>query len=114
MRRLKQFFFSSTALLSGALLAPFSVRPAEGNTIVVNSSDDQGMAGVCALRDAIAAANTDAAVNGCAAGKGTDTIDLTGISGTITLASVIPIASKVIIIGPGAGNLTISGAVRAC
>src|ERR1019366_183504 len=54
--------------------------------IIVNTTADPGSAGVCALRDAITAANTQVAVNGCAAGTGTDTIAFS-VSGTITLSS---------------------------
>ena len=64
----------------------------------VTSTDD---AGAGSLRQAI----TDAEAN-----PGADLIDATGISGTITLASALPtITSDVIITGPGANNLIISG-----
>ncbi|MGO9452430.1 MAG: hypothetical protein ACLQDV_15525, partial [Candidatus Binataceae bacterium] len=57
--------------------------------IIVNTAADPGSPGVCALRDAITAANTHVAVNGCAAGTGTDTI-VFSVSGTITLKSALP------------------------
>ena len=50
-----------------------------GATIVVNTTDDgSAAAGTCTLRDAIASANTDQAVGGCAAGisGSTNTIEL--------------------------------------
>ncbi len=62
---------------------------ASGNTITVNTTADPGSPGVCALRDAITAANTKAAVNGCAASTGNDTINFS-VSGTITLSSTLP------------------------
>ncbi|MGO9601832.1 MAG: choice-of-anchor Q domain-containing protein, partial [Candidatus Binataceae bacterium] len=79
--------------------------------IIVNTAADPGSAGVCALRDAITAANTHVAVNGCATGTGTDTI-LFGVSGTITLKSALPAIANtstgsLMIDG---GGLTISGA----
>jgi CSLREA domain-containing protein len=45
---------------------------AQAATITVNSLADPGAPGVCALRDAIEAANTETAVNGCSAGDGND------------------------------------------
>jgi hypothetical protein len=58
--------------------------------------------GSCTLADAITAANTDAAVGGCAAGSGDDTISLPA-NGTITLTSGLPqITSTIIIEGNGA------------
>src|SRR5271155_2620379 len=61
---------------------PLAARP-----IVVDTTADPGSPGICALRDAITAANTHVAVDGCAAG--TDTISFS-VSGTITLKSALP------------------------
>ena len=63
----------------------------------------RGSARVCALRDAITAANTQVAVNGCAAGTGTDTITFS-VSGTITLSSALPAIANA-----STGSLTIDG-----
>ena len=72
------------------LLLSRSRLHAGGNTITVNTLEDPGSAApACALRDAIIAANTEAAVNGCAAGTGNDTINF-NVSGTITLGSTLP------------------------
>ncbi len=58
--------------------------------------------GAGSLRDAITAINT--------AGSGNYIIDMTGISGTITLTSLLPpINYNTVINGPGKTNLTISG-----
>jgi CSLREA domain-containing protein len=59
---------------------------ADAATIVVNSLADPGSTGVCALRDAITAANTRKATNRCAGGSGNDSIRFT-ITGTIVLHS---------------------------
>ncbi|MBI2021675.1 CSLREA domain-containing protein [Candidatus Daviesbacteria bacterium] len=79
-------------------------------TITVNTTNDElNINGSCSLREAIQAANTDAAVDSCTAGSGTDTINTP--AGTYTLG----------IVGPGEnanatgdldilGNLTINGA----
>jgi predicted outer membrane repeat protein len=90
------------ALGSGAALAATGAAatvaliatPAGAATIVVENTNDSGAG---SLRDALAAA-TDG-----------DVIDLTGLSGQITLASSLVIEDLVTITGPGAGVLTISG-----
>src|SRR6185369_7522373 len=77
---------------------------------VANASD-----GLCTLREAITAANNNiasgAVAGECAAGSssGSDTIDLSGVTGTVNLqASALPnIASNMTIIGPGSSNLTV-------
>lgn len=92
-------------------------RPA-GSTITVNSTSDvaDGTDGLCTLREAIAAANSDTASGAtageCVAGSNSesDTISLTGLTGTITLGSALPnITSEMSINGPGQSQLTISG-----
>jgi len=96
-------------IASAALLVLLAGR-GSASTIVVNSTADPGAPGICTLRDAIAAANTDAAVNACVAGHGTDTIDLTGITGTITVTgNGLPIDSSMSIVGPGAAMLAVDG-----
>jgi CSLREA domain-containing protein len=68
--------------------------------------------GVCTLREAITAANTNATVNECvhAGSAGMDSIQFS-VSGTITLTSALPdISGDLALAGPGASNLTISGA----
>src|SRR5215472_1339085 len=65
------------------------------NTIVVTNTNDSGSG---SLRDALAAANDG------------DTIDATGVSGTILLTSgELQINHNVTINGPGAGNLAVNG-----
>jgi hypothetical protein len=61
-------------------------------TINVNSLADPGGPSICALRDAITAANTQTATNGCAAGSGNDAIQfsLPGNAVTIQLQSPLP------------------------
>jgi hypothetical protein len=61
-------------IMNTSKISPFAVgllassSLASAVTITVNSTADPGAIGICALRDAIIAANTNAAVNGCAAG----------------------------------------------
>jgi hypothetical protein len=65
-----------------AVVTTVLVATADAATITVNSLADTGAPGICVLRDAITAANTMTATNGCAAGSGNDTIQFS-ISGTI-------------------------------
>ena len=75
------------------LLAVSSASPA--NIIVVTNTNDSGPG---SLRDALAVANDG------------DTIDATGVSGTILLtSSELQITHAVTINGPGAGNLALDG-----
>jgi CSLREA domain-containing protein len=65
-----------------------------GTTIIVNSKGDGAKSGNCTLREAIEAANTNLAVDGCAAGSSTeqDAIHFAlGTQATITLGSALPI-----------------------
>jgi CSLREA domain-containing protein len=73
------------AAVMAAAFAPALSTAARAATIVVNSLADPGAAGICALRDAITAANSMTATNGCAAGNGHDTIRFL-VTGTIPLA----------------------------
>ena len=90
------------------------ITPA-ATTITVNSTSDIASAtdGLCTLREAITAANSNAASGAvageCSAGSGgSDTIDLTTVTGTINLAGVLPdIASDMSINGPGSSQLTV-------
>ena len=89
------------------------VRPEPGSaalsatTFVVNTTNDTLLAGACAaatpgqcsLREAIVEAN---------ANSGADTIDASGVTGTINLAGVLPdISEDVTINGPGAALLNV-------
>jgi CSLREA domain-containing protein len=96
---------------TAGLLGFFVVGAAFASTITVNSLADPGQAGVCALRDAITAANTKTATNGCAAGSGNDTINfLPRITGTIVLVGTLPEVtdSLLTINGPSSLGITIS------
>ena len=93
------------------------VDGAAGNTITVNSTSDapDNADGLCTLREAIIAANTNTASGAvageCAAGNssGSDTVDLTGLTGTITLTGLLPdISSDITLTGPGASTLTVT------
>jgi hypothetical protein len=84
----------ASSMAAGALAA-FPSSAGAATTIAVSNTDD---AGAGSLRQALADANAG------------DTIDLTGVSGTITLATgQLEIDVAVTIQGPGASALTISG-----
>jgi hypothetical protein len=107
--RLNRGFALIAALAATALLVPPS---ASANTITVNSNADPGSGGICTLHDAIVAANGNTAVNGCMPGGGaSDVIDTTAIAGqTVQLAGALPqITSTLDIVGPGSGQLTVTG-----
>jgi hypothetical protein len=91
-RIILQFILASFLVL-GAFAATPAV-PVRADTKIVSNTNDSGAG---SLRQAIADA-TDG-----------DTIDASGISGTITLASELSINKIISIIGPGSGELTLSG-----
>src|SRR5688572_27410206 len=83
-------------------------QTASAATITVPTTSDVS-ASQCTLRDAIAAANTNAVAGACPAGSGTDDIQITA-TGTIALGSILPfISSDLNIQGPGVGQLTVNG-----
>lgn len=100
---------SNRVRFDGLFARPLSVGPMvpAAMTFVVNTTNDTLLAGACAaatagqcsLREAITEAN---------ANSGADTIDATGITGTINLTGVLPdITEGVTVNGPGAGLLTV-------
>src|ERR1044072_6734941 len=99
-----------TLICTISLVYTFVTTSAAGTTITVNSTADVANAndGLCTLREAITAANTNTASGGvageCAAGSSdaSDIIDLTGLSGSITLTAALPdISSDATLNGPG-------------
>jgi CSLREA domain-containing protein len=67
----------------------FFVKPVAAATIGVNTTADVvADDGLCSLREAITAANTDTAVTGCSAGSGADVIQIP--AGTYTTSSYLP------------------------
>jgi len=125
VRRAGFTVFTLGLLLIGGLMASsiarFANRGAQAAALMtnftVNSTADGTLAALavnttCDLREAIAAANTNAAVGQCPAGMaGMDTITFApNVTGTITLsAGELLIGQALTITGPGAGSLTISG-----
>lgn len=105
-------------------LIPYAPPARPTNTITVNSIlDTTGDPGICTLRDAINAANTNAVAGGCAAGSPYPTLDIISISQsrayclinpcTFILSSPLPTISEDVTITGVTGALkwtpTISG-----
>ena len=81
----------ATVCVLGAMGALLVSSAALGAVITPNTfSDESGDGPTCSLREAILAANTDAAFGGCPAGGGADTIPLA--TGTYTLS--VPVGTK--------------------
>ena len=103
-------FFASAMPLIIVMTLVLAARPGFAARIIVNDLGDTAGGSTCTLRNAIDAANKNAAVGGCPAGElGRDkvTFDLTG---TIILGSSLPpIAEDLVIKGPGAAKLAING-----
>src|SRR5271166_6374160 len=84
---------------------------ARANTIIVNTLEGGSHYGVCTLQDAVAAAETQAPVHGCATGSGdNDTIQFI-VGGTIYPSDTLVMnnaAENLTIVGPAPG-ITING-----
>lgn len=89
----------------------FTCAASQANTITVDDPRSGGFAGVCTLQDAVAAANTNAAVNGCAAGAaGLDTIVFAPGITSVVLTSAMSSASPSCTFGLAVGeDLAIDG-----
>ena len=114
--RVRVLLFAFICAVSLAIAFGLVTAGAAGNTITVNSTSEAANSadGLCTLREAIIAANTNTASGAvageCAAGSsdGADTIDLTGVAGTITVTSALAnISSDLVLNGPGQGTLTV-------
>ena len=91
-----------TLILAGSLLITPMALPTPAYAAPISVS------GGCSLANAITAANTDAAVGGCAAGSGDDVISLG--AGTFSLTDVLPfIDSNINFEGAGASSTFIDG-----
>jgi len=97
-------------LLAPILMAGLFPAWASAATLLVTSTADPGVGGCtaagngdgCTLREAIVDANNQTLT------PGDDTIDATGVSGTVTLLTALPnITTNIVLSGPGAGGLTV-------
>jgi hypothetical protein len=93
----------SAVTVTALLIATGSASAA---TITVNTTDDTSPTD-CTLRNAITAANDDAASGACTAGSGSDTVQITA-TGTITLDSALPtVTSGMSVVGSAAGDIQV-------
>lgn len=98
-------------LLMLAALAALS-GAAQAATLTVDTDQDVGaLDGVCSLREAILAANTDIAYNDCPAGDGPDRIAFAlATPAEIDLVADLPAITETLLIrGPGALQLAVDG-----
>jgi CSLREA domain-containing protein len=112
-------FFVLIVTLSSLLWAVSPIRPAFAGTINVGTNIDEfNNNGLCSLREAVTAANTDTAVDACPAGNGTDTInlppdfivtDLVGAGEDLNMTGDYDIKSDIIFKGAENGSTVIDG-----
>ena len=97
-------------LLRISAFALMLLPPAFGTTIVVDTiADLEGTDGFCSFREALVAADNDAAQFDCPAGSGADRIEF-AVTGTIEIASDLPVfGGSLDIVGPGATELVLQG-----
>jgi CSLREA domain-containing protein len=111
--------FVTVTLLAGQAILPALGKPitpddlparnAPTATITVDTTDDElNSDGDCSLREAMTAANTNAAVDNCAAGSGADTIDFS-VDGPITLGSTLPFIDDDVTIDGTGHSVAVSG-----
>jgi len=117
-RDISRLLLLSVAAAALALFA-FSGNLAHAATITVTTTTDElNSDGDCSLREAVQAANTDAAVDACAAGNGVDIIALSANTYTLSIPGAgedanatgdLDITSAVGIVGVGSASTTIDG-----
>ena len=108
-----------TGLVMAALMVLLYSSAAAGATINVNTTADELNADSdCSLREAVQAANTDAAVDGCTAGTGADTVVLPagiyvltriGANEGANASGDLDVLSDITIEGAGAATTVIDG-----
>ena len=102
-----QHRFNRVALAVAAALAPAAASAAV--LTVTTLADADAADGACSLREAIVAANGDAAHQECPAGSGADEIEI-AVAGTIALTADLPaITTSLTVRGLGAAESAIDG-----
>jgi uncharacterized protein DUF1566 len=92
---------SAFLTIAGLALIGMAGRPVRAADIIVSSTSGATGGPGCTLRDAITAANTDAASGGCPAGSGADTIILTaGATYTLTLVDNTGVPTPPVTVNP--------------
>jgi len=110
--------FAVLALALALLAASRGAAVQAAGIAVDTTTDELNSDGDCSLREAVQAANTDAAVDACTAGSGADTITLPAGTYTLTIAGTgedaaadgdLDVTDDVTVTGAGAGTTTIDG-----
>ncbi|MBC8448725.1 MAG: CSLREA domain-containing protein [Chloroflexi bacterium] len=119
--RLLRLALSSLLLAATVFLLPPPVAHAAAIN-VTTTLDEYGSAGAgCSLREAIQAANTDAAFGGCTAGSGADTINLPAGTYTLTRAGIdedadatgdLDVTSEITLAGEGAATTVVQAGTQ--
>lgn len=109
-RQILQASLAVSLAMSGLIVTSTAPTAFAGTTITVTTTTDElNVDGDCSLREAVAAANYDVAIDACPAGNGGDIVDVP--AGTYSIAAVTP--------GPGnagsnplllLGSVTLRGA----
>lgn len=119
IRQILQASLAVSFALSGLIGTPSAPTAFAGTTITVTTTADElNTDGDCSLREAVAAANYDVAVDACPAGNGGDIVDLP--AGTYNVAAITPgpgltgtnplhLIGSVTLRGAGAGVTRIDG-----
>ena len=95
------------------LILELLTQSAHAVTITVNTTDDElNSDGDCSLREAIQAANSDSAVDGCVGGTGEDAIALPAATYTLTLGSSLEVQGDLVLSGEGADKTVIQAATQ--
>jgi CSLREA domain-containing protein len=103
------------SLLAASILAASVLWPASGAraafiNVDTTADEDVNGNGTCSLREAMTAAQNQAAYHECPAGTMSSDVITFSVTGTITLGSQLPTVETILeIAGPGAASLTISG-----
>lgn len=93
---------------SAGIFTLISTAPVSAATIVVNDQTAAGSATTCSLSDALAAAETNTAVNGCTAGDAYPTMDVISLgSGTYAMVGSAFILETVAVTGTSVTSTTI-------
>ena len=123
MRRIFLVCSLTLSILIALSLAAMPIKAANTITVTTTSDTIDNGDGLCSLREAVIAANTDAAFGGCVGGSGADTITFdaglsypvtivltqTGANEDAALTGDLDISGTLTIDGPGAPLLTIDG-----
>ena len=111
MRRARILLLSFLAIALTCFPTPFPTPPSvyAASIVVDTLADEENSAGNCSLREAIKAANGNAAIDGCQKGSDADTITF-AVSGTITLSAPLPDINSPITIDGTGQSIIIDGA----